>query len=168
MILMKFHRLKRISATAESGSMHGSWVPVYSGGAIVNRNDPPRRNRCADEVCCLLQCVEDPSLSQQGRPVPSRYSAPRRHYITACPRQTSSPILQNLVFGTRRDDSFPLVAGSSGWFGHAPFAHALAGELDSVGIVNDAIENSVGLLPRHLRAAEQACRSGRWLNLFCP
>ena len=34
--------------------MHGSWVPVYSGGAIVNRNDPPRRNRCADEVCCLL------------------------------------------------------------------------------------------------------------------
>ena len=37
-----------------------------------------------------------------------------------------------------------MVAGSSGWFGHAPFAHALAGELDSVGIVNNAIENCVG------------------------
>ena len=36
-----------------------------------------------------------------------------------------------------------MVAGSSGWFGHAPFAHALA-ELDSVGIVNNAIENCVG------------------------
>jgi hypothetical protein len=36
-----------------------------------------------------------------------------------------------------------LVAGSSGWFGHAPFAHALASELD-LGIVNNAIENCVG------------------------
>jgi hypothetical protein len=29
----------------------------------------------------------------------------RRHYITACPRWTSSPILQNLVFGTHPIDS---------------------------------------------------------------
>ena len=33
----------------------------------------------------------------------------RRHYITACPRRTSSPILQNLVFGTHT----PLTAAST-------------------------------------------------------
>jgi hypothetical protein len=37
-----------------------------------------------------------------------------------------------------------LVAGSSGWFEHAAFAHALAGEFDLVGIVNDAVEDGVG------------------------
>src|SRR5437764_1289551 len=31
---------------------------------------------------------------------PSRHSAPRRHHITTSPRRTSSPILQNLIFGT--------------------------------------------------------------------
>ncbi len=31
----------------------------------------------------------------------------RRHHITACPRRPSSPILQNLIFGTHRDTSNP-------------------------------------------------------------
>jgi hypothetical protein len=44
----------------------------------------------------------------------------------------------------RRDDLFLWLLGSSGWFGHAPFAHALAGELDSAGIANDAIEDGIG------------------------
>jgi hypothetical protein len=35
------------------------------------------------------------------------------------------------------------VKRSSGWFGHTPFAHALAGELDPVGIVNDAVEDGI-------------------------
>ena len=40
MILMIFHRLKRMSATGcESSSLHGFWVPVYSGAAIVKRHD---------------------------------------------------------------------------------------------------------------------------------
>src|ERR1700730_1179643 len=130
MILMKFNQLKRISATAESGSMHGSWVPVESSGAIGNRNAPPRRTRCADEVCCLLHNALRTHRSL-NKDAPSHRAIQRlgANYITACPRRTSSPLLQNLVFGTHRDDSFPLVAGSSGWFGHAPFAHALAGEL---------------------------------------
>ena len=37
-----------------------------------------------------------------------------------------------------------MVAGSSGWFEHAAFAHALAGEFDPVGIVNEAVEDGVG------------------------
>jgi hypothetical protein len=37
-----------------------------------------------------------------------------------------------------------LLAGSSGWFEHTPFAHALASELDPVGIVNDAVEDGIG------------------------
>jgi len=43
-----------------------------------------RANSCVEfsRSSCLLQRVED-SVSQQGRPVPSRYSASRRHYITA-------------------------------------------------------------------------------------
>jgi hypothetical protein len=58
MILMIFHQLKRISATVEenighsceSGAMHGLWVRVHSSDAIVNRNDQPRRNRCAGSI----------------------------------------------------------------------------------------------------------------------
>jgi hypothetical protein len=41
---------ENIGHSCESGSMHGLWVPVYSSDAIVNRNDPPRRNRCAGSV----------------------------------------------------------------------------------------------------------------------
>src|SRR5713226_4117976 len=41
---------ENIGHSCESGSMHGLWVPVYSSDTIVNRNDPPRRNRCAGSV----------------------------------------------------------------------------------------------------------------------
>jgi hypothetical protein len=34
--------------------------------------------------------------------------------------------------------------GSSGWLGHAAFSHALTGEFDPVGIVNDAVEDRIG------------------------
>src|SRR5258708_22000677 len=40
------------------------------------------------------------------QPFPSRHSAPRRHHITTCPRWTSSPILQNLIFGTHSHPFF--------------------------------------------------------------
>jgi hypothetical protein len=39
---------------------------------------------------------------RHGRPVPSRDSASRRHYIAAYPRRPSPPLLQNLIFGTHR------------------------------------------------------------------
>jgi hypothetical protein len=46
-----------------------------------------------------------------------------------------------------------LVAGSSGWFEHAALAHALAGEVDPVGIVNDAVDKrrTGGIRGRRLR-----------------
>src|SRR5207249_11859224 len=54
-----------------------------------------------------------PPISGQGRPVPSRHSAPRRHHITTCPRRTSSPILQNLIFGTHRCSTLSTFGESS-------------------------------------------------------
>ena len=46
--------------------------------------------------------------------------------------------------GSVWDDVFLCWLGQSGWLEHTPFAHALASELDPVGIVNDAVEDGVG------------------------
>src|SRR5439155_21439073 len=44
--------------------------------------------------------VEDSSVSQQGRSDLSRHPARGLHRICAHPRRPSSPLLQNLIFGT--------------------------------------------------------------------
>jgi hypothetical protein len=41
---------ENIGHSCGSGSMRGLWVPVYSSDAVVKRNAPPRRNRCAGSV----------------------------------------------------------------------------------------------------------------------
>src|SRR5680860_162586 len=63
---------------------------------------------------------KNPSISEQGRPVPSCDSASRRHHITACPRRPSPSILQNLIFGTH-----------SGTAGLPPLIAARASSIDT-------------------------------------
>ena len=41
-----------------------------------------------------------PSISEEGHPGSSGDPAPRRRHLTACPGRPSSPLLQNLIFGT--------------------------------------------------------------------
>src|SRR6266511_1679769 len=55
----------------------------------------------------ILQRVANSSLAEQRCPVPSRDCAPRSHHIATCPRRSSSPILQNLIFGTHRHMDVP-------------------------------------------------------------
>src|SRR6476646_5542387 len=42
------------------------------------------------------------SISEQGRPSPSRSRAPRRRRLTTCPWRPSPSRLQNLILGTHR------------------------------------------------------------------
>ena len=56
----------------------------------------------SDEVFRLLQRVEDSSVSRQRRSDPSRNPARGPRHISARPRRASSPLLQNLIFGTDR------------------------------------------------------------------
>jgi hypothetical protein len=37
-----------------------------------------------------------------------------------------------------------LVAGSSGWFEHGAFAHALAVQFDAVGVMHQPVEDGIG------------------------
>jgi transposase InsO family protein len=53
-----------------------------------------------DGVCCLLQRVEDSSISWQRRSNPSCYPAPRSHRIGAGRGWPPPALLSNLVFGT--------------------------------------------------------------------
>src|SRR6478672_12358157 len=53
-------------------------------------------------VCCLLQRVENSSVSWQRRSNPSCHPARRPHRIGAGRRGPSPPLLSNLVFGTDR------------------------------------------------------------------
>src|SRR5207248_5440589 len=66
------------------------------------------------DVRCVVTQEAAQSLGRRG-PIdlwtPSRHSAPRRHHITVYPRRTSSPILQNLIFGThtRQNEASPVT-----------------------------------------------------------
>ena len=68
-------------AGAGNGPVNPPVAPAGMGGSIDSHAD------------ALEQPLADCS-------VPSRDSAPRRYHIDACPWWPSSPILQNLVFGT--------------------------------------------------------------------
>ena len=72
----------------------------------------------------ILQRVANSSLAEQRCPVPSRDSAPRSHHIATCPRRSSSPILQNLIFGTHSGPnaglSFRIVRGQMHKHADAP------------------------------------------------
>src|SRR6478672_1416798 len=61
-------------------------------------------------VCCLLQRVENSSVSWQRRSNPSCHPARRPHRIGAGRRGPSPPLLSNLVFGT--DTPLPNHAAS--------------------------------------------------------
>ena len=62
-------------------------------------------SRCAHSVTVLGFSYETTAIAYRD----TFGARLRRRYITACPRRTSSPILQNLVFGTHT----PLTAAST-------------------------------------------------------
>src|SRR5258708_9029470 len=108
------------TAPPRARECHGCWVllrlPRFGGASYANGYD----NRSRYRKGCLSSPRHrrrgqggHPSISGQGRPVPSRHSAPRRHHITTCPRWTSSPILQNLIFGTHRPQGVKEVSTPS-------------------------------------------------------
>src|SRR5262249_3175738 len=54
----------------------------------------------SEEVFRLLQRVEDSPIARQGRANSSRHPGRGPHHIFARSRRTSSPLWQNLIFGT--------------------------------------------------------------------
>ncbi len=63
----------------------------------------PERSALASgsgRVCRLLQQLENPPISDQRYPDPSRNRASRHHHITTNPRRSSPSILQNPIFST--------------------------------------------------------------------
>ena len=77
----------------------------------------------------ILQRVANSSLAEQRCPVPSRDRAPRRHHIATCPRRSSSPILQNLIFGTHRFSVSVISPSPQPRLGRTPSLKRLIGSI---------------------------------------
>jgi hypothetical protein len=104
----------------------------------------------------MMQSAQD---RQAGRPTLSRDSARRRHNLTACPRRPSSPLLQNLIFGTHRDEftwhsPFAAILSKLDRDLRAYFDHSSGWNLEMIGcVVGDTSEHDEqAVLPaRHAR-----------------
>ena len=69
-------------------------------------------------VCRLLQRTQNPPNSEQRHTAPSRSRASRHCRVTTDPRRPSSPILQNLIFGTHNEQG--LLANNRTENSHQP------------------------------------------------
>ena len=95
-----------------------------SAGSAWTTSSCSVKRTCAGSSAPMLSTImsRGPIDLWPRTPVPSRHSAPRRHHITTCPRRTSSPILQNLIFGTHTHVSAYKAAQGQGKPSFNPFA----------------------------------------------
>jgi hypothetical protein len=59
--------------------------------------------RLARRELVWINVTAHPTAEWIAQQLTEAFPAPRCHHITACPWRTSSPILQNLIFGTHSD-----------------------------------------------------------------